>query len=50
MDFDKMLRLSRALKLTAKAATLLQIAVVGYAAYKAVRIAWTMVDGKKLLG
>ena len=50
MDFDKMMKLSRALKFTAKAATLMQIAVVGLAAYRAVRLACTMIDSKKLLG
>ena len=46
MDLNTMLKLSKALRVTAKAAQLLQIAVVALAAYKAVRLACTIVDNK----
>ncbi|MBR5773575.1 MAG: hypothetical protein IKY44_01860 [Clostridia bacterium] len=50
MNLNTMLRLSKALKMTAKAARLLQVAVVAFATYKAVRLACTMVDSKDILG
>lgn len=48
MNLNTMLKLSKALKVTAKTARLLQIAVVAFATYKAVRLACTMVDGKDI--
>lgn len=48
MNLNTMLKLSKALKVTAKTARLLHIAVVAFATYKAVRLACTMFDGNEI--
>ena len=50
MDLNKMLKLSKALKVTAKTAKILQLVLVSFATYKAIRLACTMFDSKDILG
>lgn len=44
MDLDKMLKVSKALKITAKTAKILQLVVVSFATYKAIKLACTIFD------
>ncbi len=45
-----MLKLAKALKITGKAVKIAQIALVSFATYKAIKVACTMVDNKKIIG
>lgn len=50
MELKTMMKLAKALKVTGKAVKIAQLVLVSFAAYKAIRIACTMVDNKKIIG